>query len=1471
MKSSFLTFLSVLMTVVIIFTFCLPIYSVNTLPIEELSALSDSENTEGTDEIPHYVIGAPSAEEDYSVHLDELKKLGAGELPLSELKKLNVEDVELHEAVPYAQAIKKGHVHRLKEQEKDLYTVVYQNKDGTKTAYSFNTAVKYIDDDGSVKDKKSDIYEYDSDEYAYAMTDNSAKIYFPEFVHGGVSVKVGETEAVMLPSTDTVSGEVTRNGNAENSLIYSSAFGNDTALTYTTGLSQLKEDIVLYSYTGHSVFKFELYLDGLFPEMEDGNWVLKDIDGFTVFEFSDIITKDSAGKISVGTLDIVQRMDNYEMYVTVDNAFLTDENTVYPVYVDPSLEIYVFEETMTSTNGDDIIEYYSLIDVGIYETSAKDEYTAYHYIGEEGSNGKIVYRMPDFYTAEYGSCMFLVDEQIGKVTLNIYVEAGAAANFYVYPVSALWDTEVFGENPAFLTNVTESTLSYYSGYSAAAIPIAAQAGIYEIDITEIARLWAQYNVGKNTNAYADPVNGFILLSDTPRLVRSSRYSISTDDAYVVVDYSYTFGEYYICGSYTYKFLENNGTSAVVDTFDNSDAQKWYFEYLGDNEYYIRSVSSPDMYLYASGTSVLLGTLPSAPTARYIWNVVVAQIGGVEIINTLNDYALSVTNTAAVLSSVPDSGTDAYKNVVCAIASTSYYVTLTDFTLSDDWLAPNTTKYFNIRKVPSNATWSGERFFTWSISNSKASMDSNNPGRITGVSSGKFMLTVTHRITGVQKSFTINCGTVRDGIYLIRNAQTNKYIDIQNQSTSSGADLIQATAHSGASQRWIFTLDSDGDYSIQSMHSWKLMQVEDAASSSGDYIEQGDSYSYDHASWYITLTSSGNYKIAPKSNTNCVLTLLGIFNITSDYIKLGAYINNSSYYDEWILDTAGAVAGIDEESAYNIEISHSGHALDVTGAGTANGTLINQYPVTPGYQWQRWTFEYCGDGVYKIRDMHSGKLFSISGSSSSNNANCHIWADDGTTGQLFKIRENIDGTYTILSKCSNYTKAVTLYGGGSSHGDIFVHATDTKAANQKVHITESNKAIIIVPGLGGSVLLMNNQKIFAYERFRSIYAVDKILDGEYQEMYEEFANAEGQINIQAVINDFTSDMTNTTEIDAMTSMIYLQLVGAGAGALANYVVGAKSFHPFDTDTFDKFGYNNTYKQLYEGLEECILPEDKSKTPIYPKYNLDLFTYDWRKSCSVSAEALELFIDQRRYESVILIGHSMGGLVASGYMARGEEQRRSVERYISFGSPHLGTPIATAIFLTGDISIFFGSGSLDENWWSQFLNATIKECILENIIPALDSVYELLPTREYFEKSGGYLTYTGYTDLSKTVCTTYESTREAISDHMAGYEEQKMLNAEAFHNSLYVNGKHISSTTNHLYVYSNNQEMIYFIDYKPYLIFDDYSFTFSKSGDSMVTSASAMMGDFSNAYRVSEAHTPMVEFISYDLLETLLKRS
>lgn len=69
-------------------------------------------------------------------------ELRAGDLPLDKLAEAYLDDDDLPPVIGRDLANARGHVNRLYEQEPDCYTIMFQNRDGSKTVYIFSCPVK---------------------------------------------------------------------------------------------------------------------------------------------------------------------------------------------------------------------------------------------------------------------------------------------------------------------------------------------------------------------------------------------------------------------------------------------------------------------------------------------------------------------------------------------------------------------------------------------------------------------------------------------------------------------------------------------------------------------------------------------------------------------------------------------------------------------------------------------------------------------------------------------------------------------------------------------------------------------------------------------------------------------------------------------------------------------------------------------------------------------------------------------------------------------------------------------------------------------------------------------------------------------------------------------------------------------------------------------------------------------------------
>lgn len=148
------------------------------------------------------------------------------------------------------------HVARMKEEE-TLSSYVFQNRDGSRTAYFLDDNVKFVDTDGITKEKDITLV---SAKGGYSTRQNNVKLLLPSDPASGIRMQYDGHTVTLIPQGGTLR---TAPQLVNNSVRYGGYFGENTSLNYTPTLAGLKEDIVLSTYTGVNAFTFTLNTGGL--------------------------------------------------------------------------------------------------------------------------------------------------------------------------------------------------------------------------------------------------------------------------------------------------------------------------------------------------------------------------------------------------------------------------------------------------------------------------------------------------------------------------------------------------------------------------------------------------------------------------------------------------------------------------------------------------------------------------------------------------------------------------------------------------------------------------------------------------------------------------------------------------------------------------------------------------------------------------------------------------------------------------------------------------------------------------------------------------------------------------------------------------------------------------------------------------------------------------------------------------------
>lgn len=223
-----------------------------------------------------------------------------------------------------------------------------------------------------------------------------------------------------------------------------------------------------------------------------------------------------------------------------------------------------------------------------------------------------------------------------------------------------------------------------------------------------------------------------------------------------------------------------------------------------------------------------------------------------------------------------------------------------------------------------------------------------------------------------------------------------------------------------------------------------------------------------------------------------------------------------------------------------------------------------------------------------------------------------------------------------------------------------------------------------------------------------------------------------------------------------------------------------------ETGDTGGVLDTYQDLYSKL----------KRDYDDLYDIILFSYDWRMSCASAANLLATTLQP--YSDVILIGHSMGGLVASKYLAASSANRAKVDKFISLGTPYTGAAKAVYAMETGRFIDFPG---ISDNMFQ----------LLKNMVCNFPSVYELLPTNRHTDSyiKNGSANLSGHTNHWNFL----KNADRGWSRKSDGSVKPMFDSALSFHSSLLVNGIHIanSSLVDTYKIYGINKDTISKVKY------------------------------------------------------------
>lgn len=118
--------------------------------------------------------------------------------------------------------------------------------------------------------------------------------------------------------------------------------------------------------------------------------------------------------------------------------------------------------------------------------------------------------------------------------------------------------------------------------------------------------------------------------------------------------------------------------------------------------------------------------------------------------------------------------------------------------------------------------------------------------------------------------------------------------------------------------------------------------------------------------------------------------------------------------------------------YYIKNVHAQKYLQVTNNSGTNAQNVELGTGT-GVKGQKWYLKNLGNGYFTLQNGLGNFMLDIANGANSDGANAQIYSAYSGDPQQFTLKAGANGTYSILTKCSNNTKALDAYNWGTSNG------------------------------------------------------------------------------------------------------------------------------------------------------------------------------------------------------------------------------------------------------------------------------------------------------------------------------------------------------------------------------------------------------------------------------------------------------
>ena len=291
-----------------------------------------------------------------------------------------------------------------------------------------------------------------------------------------------------------------------------------------------------------------------------------------------------------------------------------------------------------------------------------------------------------------------------------------------------------------------------------------------------------------------------------------------------------------------------------------------------------------------------------------------------------------------------------------------------------------------------------------------------------------------------------------GTYFITTA-VNKSSSLNVSNIVNNSNVFIYTNNSTSTEKWQFKYIGNGYYAIlnNSNTNYALTAINETPSN----VVISEYKNLNTQKWVVKKNSDSTYTILNKRYN--AIDLAGAK--TTNNTNISIYTNNNSTAQKFILyKTADGNSNKLSEDGYYFIASSTDENYVLESKDTSkisNGTNI-QMNKKKSTKNQKWYLTYISNGYYTIASGVSNSfVLDISGASQNSGANIQAWVSNKSYAQQWLLKDNGDGTYSIVSNCGN------LYLDSNGNTGNATANTYSNNSNQKFRLQKTRLENLVI--------------------------------------------------------------------------------------------------------------------------------------------------------------------------------------------------------------------------------------------------------------------------------------------------------------------------------------------------------------------------------------------------------------------------